>query len=94
MKLTLENIDTVENERLVAHAFFNNYGLFFDYYKVIGEPGEKGEYERRTLENIVELKYNNNGDVLVCGYIDTNNNFRKFFFDNMSDISLYEKISI
>lgn len=90
--INFENIDRVENERLIAHAFFNNYGLFFNYYKSNEEPGEK--IKIRRLENIVELKYNNDEEILVCGYIDRENNFRKFFLTNMSDVSLYKKISV
>jgi len=81
-------------EQAVATAFFRSYGLFFTYYKVKGDPGDLGEYERRTLEVISDLKYNDDGDLLVCGCIDHEGNYRKFFFDNMSNVSVFKKVVI
>lgn len=74
---TLFETDSLSRiEQAVSTAFFRGYGLFFTYYKV---KGDLEEYERRTLEVISDLKYNDDGDILVCGCIDHEGNYRKFF---------------
>lgn len=78
-------------EKAVATAFFKGYGLFFTYYKV---KGDLEEYERRTLEVISDLKHNDDGDILVCGCIDHEGNYRKFFLENMSNVSVFKKVVI
>ena len=82
-------------EQAVATAFFRGYGLFFTYYKVNKEDsGDLGNHERRVLETISDLKYNDDSDILVCGCIDHEGNYRKFFFDNMSNVSVFKKVVI
>jgi hypothetical protein len=82
-------------EQAVATAFFKGYGLFFTYYKVNREDsGDLGNHERRTLEVISDLKYNDDGDLLVCGCIDHEGNYRKFFLENMSNVSVFKKVVI
>ena len=78
-------------EKAVATAFFKGYGLFFTYYKV---KGDLEEYERRTLEVISDLKYNDDDEILVCGCIDHEGNYRKFFLENMSNVSVFKKVVI
>jgi len=94
METLFETDSLGKMEQAVATAFFRSYGLFFTYYKVKGDPGDLGEYERRTLEVISDLKYNDDGDLLVCGCIDHEGNYRKFFFDNMSNVSVFKKVVI
>jgi len=82
-------------EQAVATAFFKGYGLFFTYYKVNREDsGDLGNHERRTLEVISDLKHNDDGDILVCGCIDHEGNYRKFFLENMSNVSVFKKVVI
>ena len=81
-------------EQAVATAFFKGYGLFFTYYKVKGEPGDLGNHERRVLETISDLKYNDDDEILVCGCIDDMGNYRKFFLENMSNVSVFKKVMI
>jgi len=81
-------------EKAVATAFFKGYGLFFTYYKVKGEPGDLGNHERRVLETISDLKYNDDDEILVCGCIDDMGNYRKFFLSNMSSVSVFKKVVI
>ena len=72
-------------EKAVATAFFKGYGLFFTYYKVNNkDSGDLGNHERRVLETISDLKYNDDDDILVCGAIKLlteislkNNNFEE-----------------
>ncbi len=82
-------------EKAVATAFFKGYGLFFTYYKVNKEDsGDLGNHERRVLETISDLKYNDDSDILVCGCIDHEGNYRKFFLENMSNVSVFKKVVI
>jgi hypothetical protein len=94
METLFETDSLGKMEQAVSTAFFRGYGLFFTYYKVKGDPGDLGEHEKRTLEVISDLKYNDDGDLLVCGCIDHEGNYRKFFFDNMSNVSVFKKVVI
>jgi len=89
---TLFETDSLSRiEQAVSTAFFRGYGLFFTYYKV---KGDLEEYERRTLEVISDLKHNDDGDILICGCIDHEGNYRKFFLENMSNVSVFKKVVI
>jgi hypothetical protein len=93
---TLFETDSLDKmEQAVATAFFKGYGLFFTYYKVNKEDSrDLGTHERRVLETISDLKYNDDSDILVCGCIDHEGNYRKFFLENMSNVSVFKKVVI
>ena len=78
-------------EKMIATAFFDGYSLSFDYVK----DGED-TIQRRRLATISDIKYNNDDEVLVGGYIDNEKvyEYRQFFLDNMSDIQVFKKIDI
>ena len=80
-------------EKMIATAFYRGYSLSFDYVK--GIKDEEKSIERRRLISILDIKYNADSDILVCGYIDDNYvEYRKFFLDDMSDIQVFKKIDI
>tara|TARA_R100000278_G_C5359475_1_gene124814 strand:- start:209 stop:490 length:282 start_codon:yes stop_codon:yes gene_type:complete len=80
-------------EKMVATAFYRGYSLSFDYVKY-DEDTKEGSLKRRRLSTVSDIKYNDDSDILVCGYIDDYyTEFRKFFLDNMSDIEVFKKIT-
>ena len=80
-------------EKMVATAFYRGYSLSFDYVKY-DEDTKEGSLRRRRLSTVSDIKYNDDSDILVCGYIDDYyTEFRKFFLDNMSDIEVFKKIT-
>ena len=79
-------------EKMIATAFYRGYSLSFDYTKY--DDDNNGITERRRLATISDIKYNDDDEVLVCGYIDDYHmEFRQFFLDNMSDIEVFKKIT-
>ena len=80
-------------EKMIATAFYRGYSLSFDYVKY-DEDTKEGSLKRRRLSTVSDIKYNDDSDILVCGYIDDYyTEFRKFFLDNMSDIEVFKKIT-
>ena len=94
MNTLFETDEPTQLEKAVATAFFRGYGLFFTYYKVKRDSGDLGKHEERTLATISDLKYNDDGDLLVCGCIDHEGNYRKFFFHNMSNVFVFKKVVV
>ena len=79
-------------EKMIATAFYRGYSLSFDYTKY--DDDNNGITERRRLATVSGIKYNDDDEVLVCGYIDDYHmEFRQFFLDNMSDIEVFKKIT-
>ncbi len=80
-------------EKMIATAFYKRYSLSFDYVKY-DEDTNEGSLKRRRLSRVSDIKYNDDDEVLVCGYTDDYyTEFRKFFLDNMSDIEVFKKIT-
>ena len=80
-------------EKMIATAFYRGYSLSFDYVKY-DEDTEEGSLKRRRLSTVSGIKYNDDDEVLVCGYIDDYHmEVRQFFLDNMSDIEVFKKIT-
>lgn len=69
-------------EKKIAYAFFHDCELRFRY-----RDSETG----RTLITIGEISYNDDGEVLVGGCIETGE-YRKFFIEHMSNVNIYKHV--
>jgi len=76
-------------EKAISKAFFNGYGLMFEYHKI-----ETGEYEQRMLLTVSDIKYNHDDEILVGGCINTNGDYRQFFLENMESVKPFKYVSI
>ena len=76
-------------EKAISKAFFNGYGLMFKYHKI-----ETGEYEQRILLTVSDIKYNDDDEILVGGFINTEGDYRQFFLENMESVKPFKYVSI
>jgi agmatine/peptidylarginine deiminase len=74
----------------IGNAFFNGYGLIFKYSTL--EEQDQGIAKQEILYTISDLKYNDDDEIEVGGTINYDGDYRVFFLENMSSVSMWQHV--
>jgi len=80
------------NQRKVAYALFVGGNLVFNYAK-------DGKVTQRKLQTVTDIKFNNEDDILIGGWIYNNDDvndyqYRQFFLEQMSSVDVFKRIDV
>ena len=83
-------LDEARREK-IGKAFFNGYGLLFKYNTIesqdLGIPPEQ-----KMLYTISDLEYDEHDEIVVGGTINYEGDYRTFFLENMSSVSMWQHV--
>lgn len=79
-------------QKKVAYALFVGGNLVFDYVK-------DGKVTQRRLQTVTDIKFNNEDEILVGGWIYNNDDvndyqYRQFFLEKMSSVDVLKRIDV